>query len=212
MDVWTSIFAIVAALLLGAMSPGPSFIVVARTTVGLSRKDGLATAVGMGVGGIVFCSLALAGLYAVLAAVGWLYLIAKLAGALYLLNLAWQLWKGASTPLELAMEHVDRPPSLLKSFWTGLSTQLSNPKTALVYGGIFAALLPQHVPIWCYPVLISLVFMIEAGWYSLVALVFSSSGPRAVYLNAKTLIDRVAALAIGALGIRLALTSNSTGL
>ena len=39
-----------------------------------SRLDGLASALGMGIGGILFASLALAGLYSVLQTVGWLYL------------------------------------------------------------------------------------------------------------------------------------------
>lgn len=200
MNVWTSIIAIMAALLLGAMSPGPSFIVVARNTVLLSRSDGVATALGMGAGGAVFCSMALAGLYALLASVEWLYLMAKVAGALYLFHLAWQIWKGACRPLELVTHPLDRGRNLLKSFWMGLSTQLSNPKTAVVYGGIFVALLPQSIPFWCYPVLILMTFLIEAGWYLVVALIFSSRRPKAFYLNAKLIVDRAAALTIGALG------------
>ena len=56
------------------MLPGPSFVIVARSAIGQSRLDGLASALGMGIGGILFASLALAGLYSVLQTVGWLYL------------------------------------------------------------------------------------------------------------------------------------------
>ena len=54
--------AILGTILLGAISPGPSFVVVARTAAAASRRDGLATALGMGVGGLVFASAALLGL------------------------------------------------------------------------------------------------------------------------------------------------------
>ena len=57
-------------------------------------------------------------------------------------------------------------PMPRKSFWIGLSTQLSNPKTAVYYGSIFAALLPQHPPLWCYFALPPAIFAIEAGWYT----------------------------------------------
>ena len=67
------ILAILGALWLGAMLPGPSFVIVARS-ISQSRLDGLASALGMGIGGILFASLALAGLYSVLQTVGWLYL------------------------------------------------------------------------------------------------------------------------------------------
>jgi threonine/homoserine/homoserine lactone efflux protein len=45
--------------------------------------------------------------------------------------------------------------------------------------------------------------VVEAGWYSVVALAFSSSRPRALYLKTKTWIDRTAGLVMGGLGLRL---------
>jgi len=99
-----------------------------------------------------------------------------------------------------------------RSFWVGLSTQLSNPKTAIFYGSIFAALLPQHPPAWCYAVLPPAVFAIEAGWYTVVAVFFSSRHARELYAKAKKGIDRVAATAIAALGLRLIFTAHRAGL
>jgi threonine/homoserine/homoserine lactone efflux protein len=51
----TAIPTMAASFLLGATAPGPSFLVVARNAIGVSRTDGLATALGMGAGGVVFC-------------------------------------------------------------------------------------------------------------------------------------------------------------
>jgi threonine/homoserine/homoserine lactone efflux protein len=199
--------AILAALLLGAMSPGPSFVLVARNAIGLSRGDGLATAAGMGVGGMLFSLLALLGLYSLLATVGWLYALLKIAGGGYLLYVAWQMWRGAAKPLDMGAPAREPRRSLSHSFRTGLGTQLTNPKTALVYGSIFAALLPSRPPLWTTAALPLLVFCVEAGWYGAVALCFSSEAPRALYLRAKTGIDRLAALAVGALGLRLIATA-----
>ena len=42
---------IAGALAVGVVSPGPSFVMVARTAVSLSRIEGVAAAFGMGVGG-----------------------------------------------------------------------------------------------------------------------------------------------------------------
>ncbi len=61
MPASTAVLTILAALLLGAMSPGPSFVIVARNAIGLSRGDGLATALGMGIGGVFFSGIALLG-------------------------------------------------------------------------------------------------------------------------------------------------------
>jgi threonine/homoserine/homoserine lactone efflux protein len=90
-----------------------------------------------------------------------------------------------------------------KSFGFGLATQLSNPKIVAVFGAVFAALFPEHPPLWLYVALPPLIFCQETFWYALVALAFSSSRPRAFYLRAKTWIDRAAGAVIGLLGVRL---------
>jgi threonine/homoserine/homoserine lactone efflux protein len=212
MNPSAAIVTILAALLVGAMSPGPSFVLVARTSIGLSRRDGLATAIGMGIGGVCFSGIALVGLYTLLEAVTWLYTGLKIAGGLYLVYIASKIWRGARAPLTMdTIQPADRR-NARKSFWTGLSTQLSNPKTAIAYGSIFAALLPQHPPLWSYFALPPLVFAVEAGWYTVVAMYVSSRRPREMYAKAKAWIDRIAAGAIGALGLRLILTAHRTGI
>ncbi|SAK87631.1 LysE family translocator [Caballeronia ptereochthonis] len=214
MTASTAVLAILFSLLLGAMIPGPSFVIVARNAIGVSRTDGLATALGMGVGGIFFGGIALAGLYTLLVAVEWLYIALKVAGGLYLIHIALKIWRGAAQPMQMSTRSEAAAPakSARKSFWLGLTTQLSNPKTAIWYGSIFAALLPQHPPLWCYFVLPPMVFAIETGWYTIVALGFSSQRPREMYLRAKKWIDRVAAGVIAALGLRLVLTAGKAGL
>lgn len=206
MDPALAFLAILAALAMGAASPGPSFVLVARTAVARSRADGVAAAVGMGAGGVVFATLALVGLYALLSTVGWLYLGLKILGGGYLLLLAWRLWRGAGEPMAVSLDGAGEPPRLWRSLGLGLATQISNPKTALVYGGIFAALLPAEPPGWIMAALPPAVFVIEAGWYTLVAVVFSSAGPRAAYLRGKRWFDRAAATALGLLGARLMVT------
>jgi len=204
---------ILGAVAIGVISPGPSFILVARMAMAPSvghaggRRNALAAALGMGVGGVVFAGLALFGLTAVLGRVGGLYLGLKLAGGLYLLYLGWRIWRGASRALEITDAAAAAPQGPGTSFLLGLATQLSNPKTALVYASIFAALLPAHPPAWLVAALLPLLFMLEAGWYSLVALSLSSTRPRGAYLRAKTVIDRCAGAVMGLLGARLLLDS-----
>ena len=121
------------ALLAGVVSPGPSFVQVARIAVSRSRADGLAAAVGMGMGALVFAMLALAGLQALLAALPGVYMALKVVGGLYLMWIAVQIWRGAHQPLEMGAD--DKGASrrtVLQSFRQGLVTQLSNPKIVVV--------------------------------------------------------------------------------
>jgi threonine efflux protein len=210
MEIITSFISILGILTLGIMSPGPSFVLVARTSIAVSRLDGLATAMGMGIGGMFFAVLALLGLQAVLLSVPLLYLALKVLGGVYLIYLATIIWRGASQPIELKADSMGRRDNLSKSFKIGLITQLSNPKTAIFYGSIFAALLPPNLSISVLLVLAPIIFLLEAGWYCIVALVLSSEAPRQLYLNSKSLLDRIASGVIGALGLKLIIDAKPT--
>lgn len=203
MEFWLPILSIAAAISVGAMSPGPSFVMVLRISIAVSRRAGFAAAMGMGIGGMIFGALALFGLQALIAQVGWLYLVLKIGGGLYLVYLASRIWRGADKPMQLEKEAAAAERGMMKAFWQALATQLSNPKTAIVYGSIFAALLPAHPSPWTFAVLLPMLFAIEAGWYTIVAYTFSASRPRAVYLRAKRLIDRAAGAVIGLLGAKV---------
>ncbi len=203
MDIGFAFFGIVGALAVGAASPGPSFVLVARTAIAVSRRDGLAAALGMGVGGVMFGGLALLGLTALLTQVEWLHLGLKLLGGGYLLYLAFRLWRGAAEPIRMNGAAAGQRAGLAGSFWLGLATQLSNPKTAVVYASIFAALLPPAPPAWIYAALPAAILGIECGWYAIVALAFSAERPRAAYLRSKTWLDRAAGAVMGMLGVRL---------
>ncbi len=199
-----ALLSILGTLAIGAMSPGPSFVVVVRASAGASRRDGLAAALGMGCGGLVFAGLALAGLQALLMQVSWLYLVLKAAGGGYLAYLGYCIWRGAKAPLPMTD---GAPPAGggRRSFAVAFVTQISNPKTAIWYASVFAAFLPTPVPDWMFWALLPLIFALEAGWYAIVALAFSAARPRALYLGAKLWIDRCAGAVVGLLGGKLIL-------
>jgi threonine/homoserine/homoserine lactone efflux protein len=210
MQELTAIFGITAALALGAASPGPSFLVVARLAVSSSRGDGLYAALGMGVGGLIFACLSLLGLHGLLLAVPSLYAVLKVLGGLYLAYLGIQMWRGASSRLSGSQigPSISVQPAT-RSFVLGLATQISNPKTAIVYASVFAAFLPVAPTIAFDLCVAALVFLIEAGWYAFVAVALSSERPRDMYLRYKKLIDRTAGGVMVGLGLRLITSSRA---
>ncbi|UUS61478.1 LysE family translocator [Acinetobacter sp. YH16056_T] len=193
---------IAAALLLGAMSPGPTSIYVAKNSIAISRKHGLFTALGTGLGAAIFGLLAVLGLQAFLLAVPSAYLALKICGGLYLLWMAFKIIKHAKEPIE-AGDASSSEMSLRRAFTTGLITQLSNPKIAIVLASIFTALLPKEIPTYFYFVLPVLCFFIDAGWCSLVAVALSAEKPRKVYLKFKAGFDRAAGAVMTVLGLKL---------
>ncbi|HFF8971649.1 MULTISPECIES: LysE family translocator [Serratia] len=200
-----SIISITGAIALGAMSPGQSFILVARTAVASSRGDGMAVALGMGVGCFVFALLALLGLQSLLLALPWLYGTLKLLGGAYLIYLAFNMLRGANRPL-----NVDgvggQPLGWRKAFTTGLLTQLGNPNTAIVFASVFAALLSHAIAPWMYVALPLIALAVDVAWYAFVAFVLSSPRPRRIYLRFKAWFDRLSGGVLALLGIKLMLS------
>lgn len=193
---------ITLALMLGAISPGPTFIYVAKNSIAISRQHGLFTALGTGTGAALFGLLAVMGLQVILLAVPSAYLILKICGGLYLLWLAFKIVKHAKEPMDTVDASVQKM-SYKQAYRLGLITQMSNPKIAIILAGIFTALLPKDIPTYFYVVLPMLCFFIDAGWYSLVAVALSAEGPRNVYLKFKAIFDRIAGGVMTLLGLKL---------
>jgi threonine/homoserine/homoserine lactone efflux protein len=184
--------------LLAVISPGPSFLITARTAVARSRVDGVKVALGLTASTVIWSSAALLGLNAVFHAMPMLFMAMKVAGALFLLWIAWQIFRHAKDPI--AMDGADATGN---PFMRGFLTQLANPKVVVFFGSIFIAMLPASVPLWMTLALIAIVSFNELWWYTVVALFFGSGPVRSFYLRAKAWIDRITGLFLGALGLRL---------
>jgi threonine/homoserine/homoserine lactone efflux protein len=187
--------------LLAVISPGPSFLVTARTAVAGSRAEGLKVALGLGAGTVIWSSAALFGLSYVFAQFHWLFVAMKIGGALFLLWIAIQIFRHAKDPFDMNLREVEareRSPLL-----QGLLIQISNPKVVVFFGSIFIAMLPREVPPWMIVALIAVVTMNEIVWYSLVALFFGAEPVRRGYLKANSWIDCIVGLYLGAVALRL---------
>lgn len=202
MESFMILGSIALALMLGAMSPGPTFIYVAKNSIAISRKHGLFTALGTGTGAAIFGLFAVMGLQALLLAVPSAYLALKICGGLYLLWLAYKIIKHAKEPVA-SVDDAAQVMSYRRAYMSGLVTQMSNPKIAIVLASIFTALLPKEIPTYYYIVLPILCFFIDAGWCSLVAVALSADKPRRVYLRFKAMFDRGAGVVMTVLGLKL---------
>ncbi|MBV7263044.1 LysE family transporter [Photobacterium sp. 2_MG-2023] len=208
MQSYVFLLPILALLTLGAMTPGPSFLLVAQTAMSHSRTQAFSVALGMGTGALIFALLASFGLVTLFETVPELYLTFKLLGGLYLCVLACRIWKQGEQPRVQAVA-AGKTQSVHSSFFYGLTTQLSNPKTAMVFSSVFAALLPAEVPSLT-PILLSLgVFLTNFGWYAIVAVLLSTERAQNLYLKAKKGFCRVAGTLLGLFGAKLLMSTSA---
>jgi threonine/homoserine/homoserine lactone efflux protein len=186
---------VVLAIAVGVISPGPTFIVVARTALSTTPRLGRITAVGVGTASLVFSVLAAAGVSAVLAYLGRLFAVLKVAGGVYLVVLAVRMWRSHATAAV-----PEQAGGVRRAYLTGLVTQLSNPKTIVIYGSVFVALLPSHAAVGTLVALPIATTTVEVLWYTLVATTLSRPRPQRLYLGWSRVIDRIAGTFLGALG------------
>jgi len=128
---------VVAALILAA-TPGPAVIYIVTRSVSQGRAAGLASCLGLALGGMVHVLAAVLGLSALLAASALAFNVVKYTGAAYLVWLGIQrLTQAAGSDLAPRVE----AHSLARVFSEGVVVNLLNPKAAL----FFLAFLPQFV-------------------------------------------------------------------
>jgi threonine efflux protein len=95
-------------------------------------------------------------------------------------------------------------PRLGPSFRAGLLADLGNPKAAVFWTSLFAAVLPPTGPVWVRVCAVGVAVVISAAWYSAVACAFSLAAITRNYRRAKTWIDRVTGGVLVGLAARLA--------
>ena len=133
------LFAIALVALGLVLTPGPNMIYLVSRSVCQGRAAGLVSLGGVGIGFLVYMLCAAGGITALLFTVPLAYDALRIAGALYLLYLAWQALKpGGRSPFQLRELAPDSPRRL---FAMGLLTNLLNPKAAMLY----LSLLPQFI-------------------------------------------------------------------
>jgi len=203
METTLALIPILAVLAIGVISPGPSFILVARTAVAVSRVAAVSAAFGMATGATVLAVAALLGLSTLLHQIPSAYLALKIIGGIYLIYLAYKTWRGARMPISIGENTHAAPKSLWRHFWLATGTMLSNPKAAVQYGVIFAAMLPPSPSSALTAALPFGVFALETSWYLVVAFALSASKPRQAYIKTKFAIDRTVGVVLGALGVKL---------
>jgi len=126
-----------AAALLVAAAPGPGLFYVAARALAGGRREGLASSIGLGLGGLVHVIAGAVGVSALVMASAQAFTLLKVLGAVYLVWLGVKAWRDARVlaPIDL------RTTSVRRAFRDGIVVEALNPKTA----AFFLAFIPQFV-------------------------------------------------------------------
>ncbi|WP_299747065.1 LysE family translocator [uncultured Tateyamaria sp.] len=140
-----SLDAMIAVALAGlalSATPGPSMLYVLSRTVGQSRMAGLASALGLCLGGIVLAVATALGLATVFQTSDWLVTALRYVGSIYLVWLGVDMIRGAKVEAQVTFDVKKvRQKPLPAIIWQGVIVEVLNPKTVL----FFALFLPPFI-------------------------------------------------------------------
>ena len=203
---------LIAVFSIAVISPGPDFVIAVRNSVIYSKRAGVFTALGFGLGVLVHVTYTIFGISAIIAKSILLFNIIKWAGAAYLIYIGFHALrsKGMGQKIvENATAEISphAPLSDIKALRSGFLTNLLNPKATLFFLAIFSQIINPATPfIWQAIYGLTCAVMV-ALWFSLVSLVLNQGAVRTLFLRATKWIDRVCGALLIALGVKVALTS-----
>jgi threonine/homoserine/homoserine lactone efflux protein len=184
-------------LLAAIVSPGPALLIAIKTSLSSGRKAGIIIGVGLGLAASLWTLAALLGLEVIFLAFPWAYTAVKLAGAAYLIYIAYNLWTSAGEPVE---NHV-RPAA--RSFRQGVVVNFLNPKSVLFAAAVLVIIFPSGMTMTENLIIVVNHFIIEVLFYAVLAYAMSSISVSQSYMKAKTNIDKISAGVLGLLGLKL---------
>lgn len=137
-----SLIAVALAGFFLSATPGPSMLYILSRSIGQSRAAGLASALGLAMGGVILAVATALGLAAIFAKFDWLVVVLRYVGSAYLVWLGLDMIRGAhsNAHVSLAAQRVV-PVALTKIIWQGVVVEVLNPKTVL----FFALFVPPFV-------------------------------------------------------------------
>lgn len=166
-------FSLAMLCVLGAMTPGQSFIIVLKHTLCGGRINGLVTSIGHGLGVMIYAIATVVGLAVIIQQTPGVFEVIKYLGAAFLV---WLGYKALTSKAGGQAYKTDKVAVTLKqSFYEGLMISFLNPKLAIFFLALFSQFVSGHAGWKENTVMVATVTGIDTLWYCLVALVLSHS-------------------------------------
>ena len=196
--------------LLGAMSPGADFVLVTRNSLVYSRKIGIFTAIGIGMGVLVHVFYTLAGIGLIISQSILLFNIIKYIGAAYLIYIGSKSLNAKPRREENNAEKVDvklKNISPIKALLSGVATNALNPKVTLFFLSLFMQFISTGTPFSVQVMLGLETAAIIGCWFVVVALMFSNDLLKNKIKEFGHWFEKITGAALILLGVKVALST-----
>ena len=181
--LWSQ-FAIVC--LLGAMSPGPSLALIIRNSINFNRMSGILAAIAHGLGICVYATVTVIILEFILKNSETIFFVIQICGSLFLiiLGLIFIFKKDNTDQTETYQIHSN-------SFAQGFIIAIINPKILIWFTAIYSQFIDINATLINKTILVLTPSIIDAIWYSLVAILVTGYGLKEILNKRKFIIQKI---------------------
>ena len=202
LPLWLSL---VAVCIMGAMSPGPSLAVVLKHSLHGGMKNGMLAALSHGIGVGFYACASLLGLGALMTQLPTLYQVLVYGGAAYLAYLGIRILLARPSSQTLHVEKAK--PSPRAALQDGFAIAFLNPKLAVFFLALFSQFIdPENLTFQVGLIMCLTVFVLDTGWYLLVALLTEISKKRFGFTKATPWFEKLLGVIFIALAVRVVVT------
>jgi RhtB (resistance to homoserine/threonine) family protein len=192
--------------LLAAMSPGPDFVMIARNSLMYSRRTGIYSAIGLGLGIPVHVTYCMVGIAFVISSSVVLFSIIKLFGAAYMIYLGYKSLVAKSHDASVHAEHKTKDISPLEAMKIGFLTNVLNPKVTLFFLGLFTLVIKPETPLGVKLFMGAEMTVVTALWFILVAYLVSLHAIKSRFHKVQHFATKFIGIVLILLGISVALS------
>ena len=181
--LWSQ-FALVC--LLGAMSPGPSLALIIRNSISYNRMSGIIASVAHGLGICVYATVTVIVLEFILRNSETIFFVIQICGSLFLiiLGLIFVFKKNNENQIETYQINSS-------SFTQGFIIAIINPKILIWFTAIYSQFIDINASLLNKTILVLTPSIIDAIWYSLVAILVTGYGLKEILNKKKFIIQKI---------------------
>lgn len=202
-----SIIATVALVhLLAVISPGPDFMMITRNSLVYSRKTGMYSAVGLGIGILVHVAYSLIGIGFIISKSILLFNFIKYLGAVYLIYLGYKSLTSKAGISDGETEETRQDISKINAIKIGFLTNALNPKATLFFLSLFTLVINSQTPLFIKLFMGVEMVIVTTLWFMFVAYVFSHNLLKSRIHKVQHFAEKFIGVVLIALGVKVALS------
>ena len=172
--------------LLGAMSPGPSLALIINNSINYNRSSGILASIAHGLGIFVYATITVVTLEFILQNNEAIFFIIQILGSIFLIFLGLVfIFKNNNE------KNNERNKINASSFAQGFIIAIINPKILIWFVAIYSQFITINANFSEKLILIITPLIVDAIWYSLVAIMVTSFGLKDFFNNKKNTIQKI---------------------